>query len=177
MSGSGISWAICKSAPRSRQITTPVPHHSVFYRPDALPATQPTASKHWRHVRNISKAINKSNNFIVFFQMMIIICLCSHLLCTLPPTPSTFVPNLRHWAIDYVIIIIITIIIVIMNRSAYVKLYTLSNINQHIQRRSEGGSGVRAAPGGTCLGGKRAKIVFKNSRENSDCNFICVCVQ
>ena len=38
VSGSGISWAICKSAPRSRQITTPVPHHSVFYRPDALPA-------------------------------------------------------------------------------------------------------------------------------------------
>ena len=48
VSGSGISWAICKSAPRSRQITTPAPHHSVFYRPDALPATQPTASKHWR---------------------------------------------------------------------------------------------------------------------------------
>ena len=23
-------------------------HHSVFYRPDALPAAQPTASKHWR---------------------------------------------------------------------------------------------------------------------------------
>jgi len=44
--GSGISWAICKSAPRFRQITTPAPHHSVFYRPDALPATQPTASKH-----------------------------------------------------------------------------------------------------------------------------------
>ena len=30
MSGSGISWAICKSAPRTRQITTPAPHHSVF---------------------------------------------------------------------------------------------------------------------------------------------------
>ena len=44
MSGSGIS----KSAPRSRQITMPAPHHSVFYWPDALPATQPTASKHWR---------------------------------------------------------------------------------------------------------------------------------
>jgi len=28
--GSGISWTICKSAPRSRQITTPAPHHSVF---------------------------------------------------------------------------------------------------------------------------------------------------
>ena len=49
VSGSGISWAICKSAPRSRQITTPAPHHSVFYRLDALPAAQPTASKHWRH--------------------------------------------------------------------------------------------------------------------------------
>ena len=30
MSGSGISWAICKSAPRSRQITTPAPDHSVL---------------------------------------------------------------------------------------------------------------------------------------------------
>ena len=48
VSGSGISWAICKSAPRSRQITTPASHHSVFYRPDALPAAQPTVSKHWR---------------------------------------------------------------------------------------------------------------------------------
>ena len=61
VSGSGISWAICKSAPRSRQITTPAPHHSFFYRPDALPAAQPTASKHWiyntytyRHLRATS---------------------------------------------------------------------------------------------------------------------------
>jgi len=29
-SGSGISWAICKSAPRSRQIAMPAPHRSVF---------------------------------------------------------------------------------------------------------------------------------------------------
>ena len=42
VSSSGISWDICKSAPRSRQITTPAPHRSVFYRPDALPAAQPT---------------------------------------------------------------------------------------------------------------------------------------
>ena len=49
VSGSGINWAVCKSAPRSRQTTTPAPHHSVFYRPDALPAAQPTASKQWRH--------------------------------------------------------------------------------------------------------------------------------
>ena len=31
VSGSGISWAICKSAPRSRQITTPAPHHSSLH--------------------------------------------------------------------------------------------------------------------------------------------------
>ena len=48
VSGSGISWAICKSAPHSRQITTPAPHHSVFTGPDALPAAQATASKHLR---------------------------------------------------------------------------------------------------------------------------------
>jgi len=26
--------------------TTPASHHSIFYRPDALPAIQPTASNH-----------------------------------------------------------------------------------------------------------------------------------
>ena len=62
VSGSGISWAICKSAPRSRQITTPEPHRSVFYRPDALPATQPTASKHWRHGLNTQNKSKFSNN-------------------------------------------------------------------------------------------------------------------
>jgi len=30
VSGSGISWAICKSASCSKQITIPAPHHSVF---------------------------------------------------------------------------------------------------------------------------------------------------
>jgi len=51
VSGSGISWAICKSAPNSRQITTPAPHHSVFNRLDTLPAAQPTVSKHWRQAK------------------------------------------------------------------------------------------------------------------------------
>ena len=44
-----------KSAPCSRQITTPAPHHSVFYRPDALPAAQPTASMHWRQNTTITE--------------------------------------------------------------------------------------------------------------------------
>jgi len=42
VSGSGISWAICKSAPRCRQITTPAPHHSEFFtgRTPFLPPNQ-----------------------------------------------------------------------------------------------------------------------------------------
>ena len=31
VSGSGISWAMCKSAPHSRQITMPAHHRSVFF--------------------------------------------------------------------------------------------------------------------------------------------------
>ena len=42
-SGSGISWAVCMSAHRCRPVTTLA---LSFYRPDALPAAQPTASKH-----------------------------------------------------------------------------------------------------------------------------------
>jgi len=57
VSGSGTSWAICKSAPHSTQITTPAPHHSVFCRPDALPGTQPTASKHWRQYTMLKKRV------------------------------------------------------------------------------------------------------------------------
>ena len=43
VSDSGISWAICKSAPRSRQITTPAPHHSVFLQA-GCPSCRPTNS-------------------------------------------------------------------------------------------------------------------------------------
>jgi len=45
VSGSGICWAICKVC-TSSQTTMPTSHSSVFYRPDALRAAQPTASKH-----------------------------------------------------------------------------------------------------------------------------------
>ena len=84
VSGSGISWAICKSAPRSRQITMPAPHHSVFFRPDALPAAQPTASKHWRKLHftrkrkkidcDISAVDDRSSQNLEWWCRM---CLCS----------------------------------------------------------------------------------------------------
>ena len=55
-----MSWTICKSfAPCSRQITTPVPHHSVFLQAGCSSCRQPTASKdrhgfsvHWRQLKN-----------------------------------------------------------------------------------------------------------------------------
>ena len=43
VSSSGISWAICKSAPRSRQITTPAPHCSVFT--DQMPFLPPNQQR------------------------------------------------------------------------------------------------------------------------------------
>ena len=72
VSGSGISWAICKSTPCSRQITTPAPHHSVFYRPDALPAAQPTASKHCiiisrKSTQWVSTTTNNNNHLTASF--------------------------------------------------------------------------------------------------------------
>jgi len=56
VSGSGICWAICKSAQvTSSETTTPTSHHSVFYRPDALLATQTTASKHTNEIKYVKK--------------------------------------------------------------------------------------------------------------------------
>jgi len=43
VSGSGIHWDICKSAPNSRQITMPVPHHSCFLQA-GCPSCRPTNS-------------------------------------------------------------------------------------------------------------------------------------
>jgi len=43
-----------------RQITMPAAHHSVFYRPGALPAAQPTVSKHRRQIIVIEKCPEKS---------------------------------------------------------------------------------------------------------------------
>jgi len=69
VSGSGINWAICKSAPCSRQITTPAPHYSVFYRPDALPAAQPTVSKHWRQQTVHSKEYKVLENVLLLYLL------------------------------------------------------------------------------------------------------------
>ena len=68
--GRGISWAICKSVACSRQITTPASQCSVFYRPGALPAAQPTTSKHWRqnaiHQRIVKITLTCPPEIVVF---------------------------------------------------------------------------------------------------------------
>ena len=51
---SGISWAImqvCTSLQTDNHASTPRSQPLSFYWPDALPAAQPTASKHWKQVR------------------------------------------------------------------------------------------------------------------------------
>jgi len=66
VSGSGISWDICKSAPPSRQITTPAHHHSVFYRPDALPAAKPNSVK---ALKASLSNIDVNNGYIRLFKL------------------------------------------------------------------------------------------------------------
>jgi len=66
--GARDSWVICKSAPWPRHITMPTSHHSIFYRPVALPADQPTASKHWRQELNTCMAYTHSLPHFLSFQ-------------------------------------------------------------------------------------------------------------
>ena len=56
VSGSGISWAMCKSAPRSRQITTPAPHHSVSFLPP-IQQRQSTEGTMWQTDRQTEKYV------------------------------------------------------------------------------------------------------------------------
>ena len=56
VSSSGISWAICKSASRSRKMTIPVPHHSSFFRGwmPFLPPNQQRQSAEGKKVLQLS---------------------------------------------------------------------------------------------------------------------------
>jgi len=62
--GSGISCAISKSAPRSRQITMPAPHHSVFTgRMPFLPPNQQRQSTEGNRFRDIASCLTKVADF------------------------------------------------------------------------------------------------------------------
>ena len=75
VSGSGISWAICKSAPCSRQITMPVPHHSKFFtgRMPFLPPNQQRQSTEGKRqssqyceMSDVKKIVQTSVVFVKF---------------------------------------------------------------------------------------------------------------
>jgi len=61
--GSGISWAICKSAPRSRQITTRTPHHSLFLQA-GCPSCRPT-----NRVKALKELVNRKRSSQEWFTM------------------------------------------------------------------------------------------------------------
>ena len=58
VSGSGISWAICKSAPCSRQTTIAAPHHSVFLQA-GCPSCCPTNSVNALKAKKIISCENR----------------------------------------------------------------------------------------------------------------------
>jgi len=71
VSGSGISWAICKSAHLSIQITMPAPHHSVFLQA-GCPSYRPTNSiKALKAVYTVRESNNKLSSLPITFWVYI----------------------------------------------------------------------------------------------------------
>ena len=64
VSGSGISWTICKSAPRFRQMSTPAPDHSVFFTNwmPFLPPNQQRQSTEGNSVKSQSESIRMTKD-------------------------------------------------------------------------------------------------------------------
>ena len=61
VSGSGIGWVICKSAPHSRQTTTSAPHYSVFL--DWMPFLPQTNSVKAQNIKSIKYLIKVCYKF------------------------------------------------------------------------------------------------------------------
>jgi len=80
---------VCTSLQTDNHAST---HHSVFYRPDALPAAQPTASKHWRQQilnLNTQKMKSKHNQHTKF----VCVSLCTTVAHDTAQTSSDHVPS------------------------------------------------------------------------------------
>jgi len=69
VSGSGIHWAICKSAPSSRQTTTPAPHHSVFT--GRMPFLSPNQQRQSTERNWVSKQCDKISRSQVHVMLFI----------------------------------------------------------------------------------------------------------
>ena len=78
VSGSGISWAVCKSAPRSRQITTPASHHSVFTgRMPFLPPNQQRRITEGKVGSTLDKYLSKTSKISVSAEKNYVATLCA----------------------------------------------------------------------------------------------------
>jgi len=65
VNGSGISWAICKSAPHPREITTPASHHSVFT--GQMPFLPPNQQRQSAEVKALKAMIFSYRTFYKVF--------------------------------------------------------------------------------------------------------------
>jgi len=61
VSGGGISWAMCKSVPHSRQITMPASHHCFLQMPFLLPNQQRQSTEGNWHVAHARQRNNISD--------------------------------------------------------------------------------------------------------------------
>ena len=68
VSGSGISWAMCKSAPRSRQITMPAPQPLSFLQA-GCPSCHPTNSV--KALKAFTLRLHIFNNYLISLQMSV----------------------------------------------------------------------------------------------------------
>ena len=62
--GGGNNWSYktCKAPVKMLPPTNTTP---TFYRPDALPVTQPTVSKHWREILHVQNMLYNNNNIVL----------------------------------------------------------------------------------------------------------------
>jgi len=77
---------------RLRQVITPASHHSVFYRPDTLPAAKPTATKHWRQLGKASIALMYGDIRISYLFNEY-----SAPSGAMSPRPEALDPDTMHW--------------------------------------------------------------------------------
>ena len=71
-SGSGICWAICKPAPRSRQITTPAPHRWVFLQA-GCPSCHPTNSVKALKAKALKAKYNGRKMVVIQLVLVIVV--------------------------------------------------------------------------------------------------------
>ena len=90
-SGSGISWAICKSAAHSRQITMPALHHSSFFT-GWMPFVPPNQQR--QSTEGISCGCNKSKNFK--YRMTGAVPVVGNFLLAKPCSTSTTLDTSQH---------------------------------------------------------------------------------